>query len=60
MTHEEAWAVAGVLVTADGGCGDCAHKLADQMAARFPEFDWNDLVARAIDMQPYPWEPAPL
>lgn len=46
LTSEQAAAIGRVLETADGGCYVCAGRLADEMAAIWPEHDWSELVRR--------------
>lgn len=48
MTNEEAVKVAAILAEADGGCDDCALKLARTAARYFPGYEWDKLVGEAL------------
>ena len=41
MTKTEAFKIALVFTTADGGCGYCATALGEELAELVPEIDWD-------------------
>ena len=60
MTYDEAVKVADVVQWADGGCVDCAAKLAQHLVEKFPEVDWVAAFRESLAANKRNWTPKTL
>jgi hypothetical protein len=53
MTKNQAKAILAIVETADNGCVYCVNDLKKQLAAAFPDFDWEIKEIPRVDSPAY-------